>query len=200
MENTLTNKNEIAGIPNLALRQFLIDCDGPFRTAYLAAELHLKDDQVISVLDALIAGGYVSINENGGLDKTSKAQLLIDQAGLPLITREASYNVVLNVLRSIDEVNTSAMTAHRVSGAKVLTEVLSDADDQVPFVEIEISIRPAADRADIQGGMEGLAAGHAYEHGESRQVGMNDQQRSINFIRRQLSGADPHALLHFIIE
>ena len=201
MEIEMTNKNEIAGVPALALRQFFFSCDETFRVAHLAAALHLKGDQITSVLDALIVDGYVGIANDAGLDITSKAQLLIEQVGFRPITREASYNVVLNVLRRIDVVNSSAKTAHRISGAKVLTEVLNDEDDQVPFVEIEIGIRPIAnDGGTIQKGLEQLAADYAYDNDVLHQSGGDNHHRSIDFIRNQLLNVDPHAVLRFTVE
>ena len=201
MKIEMTNKNEIAGVPALALRQFFCSCDETFSVAHLAAVLHVKEHQFISVLDALVTVGYVGIADNAALVKTSKAQLLIDQAGLPAITREASYNVVLNVLRRIDEVNSSAKTAHRVSGAKVLTEVLNDEDDQVPFVEIEISIRPIAkDGGTIQKGLEQLAADYTYDNDVQHQSRGDIHHRSIDFIRNQLLNVDTHAVLRFTVE
>ena len=83
----------------------------------------------------------------------------------------------------------------------MLTEVLNDEDDQVPFVEIEVSIRPIdKDGGTSQKGLEQLAADYAYDNGALHQSGSKNHQRSIDFIRNQLLNVDPHAILRLSVE
>ena len=201
MEIDMTNKNEIAGVPALALRQFFSDCDEPFSVANLVSQLNLNSANTVAVLDSLILNGYVQVDEKRGLVKTTKAQLLTHRPALPTMTREEGCGVVLSVLKRVSEINASPETAHRVAGAKVIGKFLTDSADDVPFVEIEISIYPVASNVGgSQSGIEALAAEYAYARGEIQLVERNDRQRSIDYICKELLNVHPHAVLRFTVE
>lgn len=203
MKKSITNRDQIAGLPALSIRQFFIEQDEPLTVVGLRSALDLNSTMAVHVMDRLVNEGYLKISKlkDGapGLIKTSHALRLVGATTSPPLSREEGYNVVFKLLEAVSKINVSPETAHRIGAVKIIGKMLIEAFDEVPFVEAEILVEPfVASNPQIQQALEKLSAGFAAKQGQPVTFGQNRDNWSTNMIKDRLHSVHDLLCLRFI--
>lgn len=150
----------------------------------------------------LIDEGYLESHSNGNREEsttTAQSRAVVASAPAPTLTTTNCDHIVLALLKTIREINTSPATAHRVGAAKIIGSNIERISDLTSIVEAVIELRPLANIISIQSEIEKLALEYAITHGEHAEAGSDANEASIQFIRDQLLEVHERLSLRFVI-
>lgn len=198
-----SNRDQIAGIPAMCIRQFFIECEEPIDAGDIQRSFMLNETVAYRVFERLLAEGHLEVDTSTDKDrlkaiKTLKAtRLAATDTHLPL-SRENARNVVLALFDEVGRINISPTTAHHITAVTITGEYLIGAIDELSFVEATIRIAPAAIDAALQAQISRLAASHAEENGQQFASEQERENWSVQTIKDRLYDLHPQLCLRFI--
>lgn len=143
MENKITSRDTIAGMPAFSIREFFARCEAPYSIDDFRAWLLVDEATAHSTANQLVKNGYLDLTASPddltNLTKTPKAIALAQSAPALPLSREEGYNIVLKLLKEIALINSSSV-AHRIESAVIFGGLLSTACDDISCIEVEINI------------------------------------------------------------
>lgn len=199
---TITNHDQIAGMPALVVRQFLSECNGLIIAADVWAWLRLNSRTPSAVFEQLIREGYLEPRARQHnppeLFKTRKARDLVHAPGVTPLTLEEAHAVLSKLLSEIEQINGSPEIAHRVVSITLKGPMVTQPVETVPYLDVEILVSPFSSAPTVQRDAEALAK-EMLESRYGHKVGVEGQQHlSTRLIENRLRGVDPHVCVRIV--
>jgi hypothetical protein len=152
MNNPLTNKDLVAGLPAHAVQKFFIESDDTIELESLRDSLMLDDKKAGHVLQLLMQEGYLEASSGdgatAGLVKSNKTQHFMDISPGTFLEKEIALGLAVQLLREVAAINGTAMSANTVYAVQFIGEILGNISGGTAFVEASISFSTGED-ADV---------------------------------------------------
>ncbi|MYM41943.1 hypothetical protein [Duganella qianjiadongensis] len=199
---TLTNRDEIAGLPALSLAEFFRNYDTPIEAEDVGSWFNLNEDEEKDAFRHLVNNGYLGLSKsrkNVELIKTSAA-IAIERAALaPILEVSDVHSIILKLLMVINDVNTSPATGYRIQGMTIIRGAIDGSADPKSLVEAAIELAPTSYELSIQRGIDELAYEYAKAKGLPIPSVDEPQAASIWHIKNALWETHERASLRFVI-
>lgn len=202
LQMKLTNRDEIAGLPALSVAEFFLQCETPIEAKEIGTWFHLDGKEKEEAFRRLVNEGYLDLSKNR-LDvefiKTNAALEIERSAPDPALEISEVHSIVLMLLGTAIEVNSSPATAHRVRAATIIGGAIDGSLEPKALVEAVIELAPVSIEVTIQRAIEGWAYEYAIAKGLPTRPGDDPQAASIRRIKDALLETHERVSLRFVI-